>query len=825
VSTVETAEDRTPLTTRTVVRRGVPWLVLPLALIATGFASAPWLRAFPSSVISTPLFGAAIVSFLIPVLAVRLGARWLWLTALLDVAVFLLYGLLVVLREPTNLGDLGRGLVQGPAQILSFALPLVSPRTLLVAPVALCWFTGALAGECVARRWYTLLPYTGWLVCFGLSYAGTVRGAVANAHDDRLYDTLLASALLLTMMLLRVAQTWVRQDESAQTTQVDSTLPLRGLVIGVAVALAVGLIAAAAAQSPTFTKRTSTPQRVPSVNQSQPLTPLSFVAGLRPDDPKSPGVPAFSVQVNRNSPNYFDLADVDYYDGNGWSFTRTFRPSGGVVPADTDPSLATGADAVNQEYTVQGTALTDAPWMPSLYRPQKVTGIEVNVDAESGMVVPTNGLSRGQSYAVRSLPSIASFARLGSSAQAATSPPPIDIAVPGPLRATLGELITAFGQETGTSPDQPIPFLQAVLADLHNHYALASGAGGVAPASSSSPAASSSSPASSASAANTQHTGGLSFADVQASILGINRAATPEQYATLFAMLARQLGVPARVVTGFRVPLGANATTLAPGTYNVTTADAWTWVEIPIRDNGWVVVDPSPGTYGTGAQQSVGAETSPSPSSAPASQNALVTQTNAGHAVAPKSPVPHKRPAAKTPLVIVAALIVAGFVVFVLALLLLRKRLRLARRRRTANARARLLGAWRESLDMLTEAGLPELSTLTTAEVAAATKEQFGSESAALAASIGNVANAVVFSTTMKVQPADADGAWQHHSDLRKLVRRRLPFRSRVVAGLRYHRSPPRKPVIGPTSWAAAARATAKKDRRRRQYRGRRRSH
>ena len=33
----------------------------------------------------------------------------------------------------------------------------------------------------------------------------------------------------------------------------------------------------------------------------------------------------------------------------------------------------------------------------------------------------------------------------------------------------------------------------------------------------------------------------------------VDRAATPEQFATFYAVVARYLGVPARLVTGFRV--------------------------------------------------------------------------------------------------------------------------------------------------------------------------------------------------------------------------------------------------------------------------------
>ena len=134
-------------------RRVVPYTLLPLSLVACGLSSSPWLRAFPSSVISVPLFGAALLSILIPFIVVGVGVRPLWLTALIDLVLCTFYELLATLRDPVAFDHLWNGLVHGPSQILSFALPLVSPRELMVAPVALCWLTGALIGECVARTW------------------------------------------------------------------------------------------------------------------------------------------------------------------------------------------------------------------------------------------------------------------------------------------------------------------------------------------------------------------------------------------------------------------------------------------------------------------------------------------------------------------------------------------------------------------------------------------------------------------------------------------------------------------------------------------------
>lgn len=61
-----------------------------------------------------------------------------------------------------------------------------------------------------------------------------------------------------------------------------------------------------------------------------------------------------------------------------------------------------------------------------------------------------------------------------------------------------------------------------------------------------------------------------------------------EQYAVAMALMARSLGIPARVVMGF-YPEGSTPETLA-----VKGTMAHVWVEVPFEGVGWVVFDPTP---------------------------------------------------------------------------------------------------------------------------------------------------------------------------------------------------------------------------------------
>ena len=245
--------------------------------------------------------------------------------------------------------------------------------------------------------------------------------------------------------------------------------------------------------------------------------------------------------------------------------------------------------------------------------------------------------------------------------------------------------------------------------------------------------------------------GGAGFADVLASILG-GRTGTPEQYATLVALVARDLGVPARVVTGFRVESGGSADDLPAGQYDVTTADAWTWTEIPVLGAGWVILDSSPGRFAAGNQQTESAASPPPSSSAPPSRNALVTQGGGGNAVASNAPVPATTTATRDGALVALVVVLGVLLLGLLLVLASRKPLRAARRRRAPDPRSRIIGAWQETIDVLTESGLPELRTLTSAEIVTLTDEQFGVETARAAATLGASANAVAYSAATQVE-------------------------------------------------------------------------
>jgi len=70
---------------------------------------------------------------------------------------------------------------------------------------------------------------------------------------------------------------------------------------------------------------------------------------------------------------------------------------------------------------------------------------------------------------------------------------------------------------------------------------------------------------------------------------------TSEQFATSFVLLARSLGIEARVATGFIADDDAGVTVGAPGEPLVlTSATADVWPEVQLTDGSWIAYDPVP---------------------------------------------------------------------------------------------------------------------------------------------------------------------------------------------------------------------------------------
>ncbi len=742
------------------VRRVVGAAVLPLAAAMVFLSSTPWMRAFAPSTVVPLLAVAAVVSIAVPALSVRAFNRPAPWSILASAVLFVLVALFAVLRQPLGFADLGRGFALGPARLLSETLPLDHPRFLLIVPVALCWLVGAITGELLERGrsvgWPALTPLVG----FGLAFAAT-SGGTGN-------DVGWAVALFAVDGVVLFSRVWLQRGPTlAQADGDPARSPVRPLLYGTGTLAAAGLVCAFAVPAvPALKGAPTAPARTPPVTTVHPITPTAEAAELRDTGAIKGPATLYTVTVNRPTPGYVSLTDLDAYDGDVWSFKGTFRPTGGSVPVALGTPPASAGQVVTQLYTaVKPPAV---PWMPFVDRPVAVNSIDVQFEPTSGMVLPTSPLVAGSRFSVQSVATGHTLSTLDAHQLAnplAPSADAADAAVPISETGDLSKYLTQLAA-TANQPSAPtLAFLKAVEEVFRDDYRQVE------------LPARASTTTSTTTAANQPTVGGTSFQDVAQAVMA-QRQATPEQFATMFALLARSLGVPARLVTGFKTAH------LAPHVRTaLTDAQAWTWVEVPVSGLGWVVVDPTPTATGKPPVENLSSSTTTT--TAPPPTNARTNAGQNGHALAP--PVRVGSAGSHTGLLI-AVVVVAGLLIvaaLVLGSIIVRKRRRRRRRRLGETAIDRVVGAWHETLDTLTEADMADLSALTSDEVGESVSRQLGEPVAVHAARVGAVANVALFSSGTGIDTAVADGAWDEHDELRRSIHETLGLRSRLRMMLR----------------------------------------
>jgi Transglutaminase-like superfamily len=781
-------------------RRWPLWSVLMAAMAtALWLASTPWLRAFQvhDGVVLLALAAA------LPMALSGLCARALRFPLAVSYSISAI-GLVVFLLAVNGLAanPVWDGLAHVPSQLLTETLPLSGRAYLLTAPLALSWAFGTAAAELAARPVspsgaVTAVP----LAYFALAFAATTSAPVSHTTLEAalLLGATAVCALARQGLILTKGATTGASGGEGRRPSVASGTPVaahrrRGHLLhsssarhAGAGALAVGVVVAALAilvpQVPAVAGRPQAVARSTPVRLGTVVDPLDALASLRQASIGAVPVTMFGTQISQPWNGYVAVADLDRYDGGSWTLSATFRPTGGRVPdaSGTSAHAPAGAAAAGGTLTtVQHYELErpiGLPFLPILDRAVQVSGMSVDADAATGMLAGAPTLPA--SYTVvseaptKTLTALSPALSVYSTADVPGGGSSAYALPPGSL-TDVATAVRFAVNITGRPATRSLLFLQALDNELRARERRVS------------PREASTSPSAPALA-------GTSLAQVMNAVT-VDRAATPEQFATFYAVVLRFLGVPARVVTGFRAPAAAAATGPLPaGSYAMTDRDAWTWVEVPVVDVGWVVADPTPQAT-VAAASTPPEQVTPTPTTVP-KQATAVPGKGAAHAVA--KPV---RLQLATSLQVdwrvvlgegipgaIVALAVACF-----AVPALRRRLRRVARHQTGEPRLMAVGAWLELLDGLSRAGVQIPLSATSSEVATTVAQRFGPDLAVPARTVGSAADQAIYSRWWPIGPALAQRAWDEQRRINKGVLRSLSVADRGRALLRVGTAPAR---------------------------------
>jgi transglutaminase-like putative cysteine protease len=256
-----------------------------------------------------------------------------------------------------------------------------------------------------------------------------------------------------------------------------------------------------------------------------------------------------------------------------------------------------------------------------------------------------------------------------------------------------------------------------------------------------------------------------------------DQTGTAEQFATSFALLARVLGYPTRVVLGYRITEEQDGTFVPVD--EISTADYHVWAEVKLEGLGWVTVDPTPkaGQVRPPVQQP---------------QAATATQPEGGGGQQqPREVGPSEAPTTRLldhGYVVLLRRVATGIGVILLAAIglavtvLMAKRVR-RRRRRRGDPNKRISGAWDEFTDRLAELGVDLPPSMTPREVSRAATARFGADTTLPIMTLSRDLSRAVYGREQPTE-AMADSAWQLESLFEENLWSSLAKRERLAARL-----------------------------------------
>jgi hypothetical protein len=682
--------------------------------------------------------------------------------------------------------DVLLGTVFAWRDVVNLAVPVGAPDHVGVLPYVAGWIAGLVSGTIVSR-WYATRP------------RGPVASAVGVLAPLALFVTSVLTgtqepflALPRGVAVAALAIVWLswRPLPEAGTAARAAVLTrrLRGVaivaVVGIGGGALIGGVLAPAPESRFVLRDEIDP----------PFDPLRYpspLAGFRHYVIDLEDEVLFSVDGLDGEDATIRIATMDTYTGKLWAVADAeHQPDGSgtfqLVTGSRLPDALLSGPSTPREITVEIAGYHDV-WMPGLGDARSVVfdadaalpSDALRYNRATGVLIDTERLREGDRYVLSADVSVVDPSEVEGAALAA-----LELPVPVDVPKSVGSLASEWtsGLET--------PYLQLrALEKIFQESYLSHGSG---------------------------H-GATSLAGHGADRLTTlleepdSMVGDGEQYAAAFALMARSLGIPARVVLGFRPEVVEGAPTEVRG------ADADAWIEVPFAGIGWVPFFPTPDDVDAPEQQEPQPRTTPQPQI----QQPPVDDDDESDQVSPVEVEDPERPPQPPvfPAWVLPVLLTVGIPSLVVALPLLLvaafKRRGRGGRRTTGTGDRRAAGAWDELIDRYAELGYAGSVTSTRAmlareleaqvpqtgpdatpgRVSPGTSGDARSENLATLRAVADAADRSVFSGS-RVDPAAVDELWRHADALAAAAQRSAGWLRRGVSRLRIHPRRDGRPVL-----------------------------
>jgi transglutaminase-like putative cysteine protease len=270
-----------------------------------------------------------------------------------------------------------------------------------------------------------------------------------------------------------------------------------------------------------------------------------------------PDVELFSVESEQ--PSYWRLTSLDQFDGQIWRQSYSTSDADGKLPQAIDSAART--DTVEQTFQILRLA---SVWLPAAYEPVAVdTGADpADYDEQSSTLMVDRDVSDSDGYSYKVTSALPLWSAAELRAASTDVPKPIEDVytdLPGDFPDRVTQLANDVTADAATPYDKAVA-LQDYLRGPDFTYNINVGPG---------------------------HS-----EDALQHFLFESREGYCEQFAGSYAVMARAIGLPARVAVGFTWGVRDR---FEPDLYRVRGNHAHAWPEVYIGEYGWVPMEPTPG--------------------------------------------------------------------------------------------------------------------------------------------------------------------------------------------------------------------------------------
>ncbi|WP_269939442.1 transglutaminaseTgpA domain-containing protein [Arthrobacter sp. HY1533] len=504
-----------------------------------------------------------------------LGAHWrLGLVTIsgLSLLVYMLFGSALAARDEAVLGFLPslaslRGLLLGIMlswkQLLTLAAPVGSSVDVMVVPYLATFVTAIAAGTLawrVRNAYWAMLPVLVLFVTaimFGTAelFLPVLRGSLITV--GAVAWLAYRHELLRREMAGSISANQPVQDKAGART---SLLRRIGMAAGVIVVAGALTMAAAPALTGSNSREVLRDTVVPPPDLHELPSPLTKFRDYVKNQKDTVLFDAEGLPKNGR----VRIAAMDNYDGVVFNVdpnsSASFAPIGD--PKSLGHGGTAGGSAVGLSIDGYG-----GVWIPTVQSPQSLSYNSAGgqtptlyLNKESGTALNLSGVGKGDSYSLDvQFPNIDGNKLAGSDFGSVRLPKLEN--VPAVVGTKANDIVG--------EADTPLKKVQALEGALQREGKFSNGLEGQAPS-----------------------TSGHSAARITKLLSGKEMVGDDEQYATAMVLMARHMGIPARVVMGFY--LDEKDPNNGAAKVQLKGADVHAWVEVNFAGLGWVPFNPTP---------------------------------------------------------------------------------------------------------------------------------------------------------------------------------------------------------------------------------------